>query len=480
MAENGAPCNPAPERRPYSGGQPARVPPHNLDAERATLGAMLLDPETIPPIAAFLEPDDFYQAGHKAIYQAILDLHNENKPPDATLLAEALTRMGKLEEVGGYLYLANLETFIISTTAAPQHAAMVHDKAISRRLMLAAEAIIREASEEARPVNEQVELAEKLVFEVSQERAGGEFRPLKEIMQETMAEVADLYHTKEGRIGLSTHYPDLDRQLGGIEPTALLILAARPSIGKTAFALNLVRNIAAMGKKPVAFFSLEMSADQLNLRLLASEARLVGQRIRSGRIREDEFEKLRETASHMQDWPIYIDDTAGISLMQVRSRARRRQRQRPDLALIVVDYMQLMTSPPGRRETSRQEQVAEISRGLKQLAKELATPVLALSQLSRNIEQRGSKRDGGARPMLSDLRESGSIEQDADIVMFVHRERAEQEKDENGQPLQRQLPIPTDIIVGKNRNGPIGNVPMLFLADYTLFVNALPGAPGGG
>jgi replicative DNA helicase len=395
-----------------------------------------------------------------------------------TLLAEALIRLGKLEEVGGYLYLANLETFIISTTAAPQHAAMVHDKAISRRLMLAAEAIIREASEEARPVNEQVELAEKLVFEVSQERQGGEFRVLKDIMQETMAEVADLYHTREGRAGLQTHYPDLDRQLGGIEPSALLILAARPSIGKTAFALNLVRNIAAIGGKPVAFFSLEMSADQLNLRLLSSEARLIGQRIRSGRIREDEFEKLRETASHMQDWPIFIDDTAGISLMQVRSRARRLKRQRPDLALIIVDYMQLMTSPQGRRETSRQEQVAEMSRGLKQLAKELSTPVLALSQLSRSIEQRGGK-ERGARPMLSDLRESGSIEQDADVVMFVHRERVEQEKDENGQPLQRQLPIPTDIIVGKNRNGPIGDVPMLFLADYTLFVNAL-GPPAGG
>jgi replicative DNA helicase len=180
----------------------------------------------------------------------------------------------------------------------------------------------------------------------------------------------------------------------------------------------------------------------------------------------------------MQDWPIFIDDTAGISLMQVRSRARRLKRQRPDLALIIVDYMQLMTSPQGRRETSRQEQVAEMSRGLKQLAKELSTPVLALSQLSRSIEQRGGK-ERGARPMLSDLRESGSIEQDADVVMFVHRERVEQEKDENGQPLQRQLPIPTDIIVGKNRNGPIGDVPMLFLADYTLFVNAL-GPPAGG
>jgi len=446
--------------------------PHNLDAERAVLGSLLLDNEVIPEVSRVLRPEDFYQSAHQAIYGAVLELHDQGKPVDLTLLTDSLRRTGKLEETGGYMYLAGLENHVLATSAAVEHAEMVAEKSTLRRLMAAAETILRECSGERREVLQQVEMAERLVFEVSQKTHAGRFLSVEALMQQAIDEIARLYVAHEPTVGLQTHIKDLDSLLGGFEKTALIILAARPSIGKTAFALNIVRNVSLQGGVPVGFFSLEMSAEQLNLRLLASEARLPGQRIRRGQIKEPEWERVRETASRLMDLPLYIDDTAGLTLMQLRSRARRLKKQRPDLGLLVVDYLQLMQSPPGRRDSNRQQEVAEISRGLKELAKELEVPILALSQLSRGIEQRG-KRDGGSRPMLSDLRESGAIEQDADVVMFVHRERVEVQKDEEGRPVNRTQPIETEIIVGKNRNGPIGTAQLLFIPDFTLFVDML-------
>lgn len=455
-----------------SPGAGARAYPHNLEAERAVLGSMLLDRDVIPEVTRLLRAEDFYHAGHQVTYKRLSELYDQNKPVDLTMMADALRRSGELEAAGGYVYLANLEQAVLSTSAASEHAQLVREKATLRRLMVAADTIMRESSEERREVSEQIDIAEKLIFEVSQQTQTGKFLSLEALMHETIAEIAHIMETKAPVTGLPTHMRDLDKVLGGFEPTALAILAARPSIGKTALALNIVRNVAIMGGKPVAFFSLEMGAEQLNMRLLCSEARLPSHRVRKGMLKDPDWEKLRETASRLMDVPIFIDDTAGITLMQLRSRARRLKAQRPDLALIVVDYLQLMQSPPGRRDVNRQQEVAEISRGLKGLAKELRVPVLALSQLSRGIEQRSGK-EKSARPMLSDLRESGSIEQDADVVMFVHRERVEAQKDENGNVSDRSLPIPTEIIVGKNRNGPIGSAEMLFIPDFTLFVDAL-------
>lgn len=448
-----------------------RALPHNQDAERAVLGAMLLDPEVIGEITRVLKADDFYQQGHQLIFQRMVDLHDENRPVDLTMLADLLRRHGELDSAGGYVYLANLEQYVLSTSAAPELAHTVQEKSTLRRLMSAADAILRESSEERRTVLEQIEQAERLILEVSQKTHSSRFLSLHELMSDSIQEIMHLYESKEPRSGLQTHMTGLDRLIGGIEKTALVILAARPSIGKTALALNIVRNVAILENRAVGFFSLEMGAEQLNMRLLCTEARVPSHKVRRGLIKEQEWGKIRETASMLMDVPLYIDDTAGLTLMQLRSRARRLKAHRPDLSLLVVDYLQLMQSPAGRREVNRQQEVAEISRGLKQLAKEIQVPVLALSQLSRNIEQRSGK-ERSARPMLSDLRESGAIEQDADMVLFVHRERMETQKDEEGKTPDRSLPIPTELIVGKNRNGPIGTVEMLFFPDLTFFGDA--------
>ncbi|MEQ8820446.1 MAG: replicative DNA helicase [Sumerlaeia bacterium] len=447
--------------------------PHNLDAERAVLGAMLLDNDVISDVMQQVRAEDFYQSAHQRVFARVVELHDQGKPVELTLLTDTLRRFGELDQVGGYIYLASLEQYILATSAAVEHARMVRDKSTMRRLMAAASTVLREASEESRTVEDTIEMAEKLVFEVSQENRTSRFRPMRELMAESLQEIGYLYETKSPTSGLPTHYKDLDGMLGGFEPSALIILAARPSIGKTAFALNIAQNVATFSKVPVAIFSLEMGADQLNMRILCGAAGVSGSKVRKGKIREDEWDTLRHTASDMMNLQIHIDDSADLSIVQLRSRARRLKSKFPDLGLIIVDYLQLMSGgPSGRRQESRQQEVSDISRGMKQLAKELSVPVLALSQLSRNIESRSGK-EKSAKPMLSDLRESGAIEQDADVVMFVHRERVELQKDEDGQQRDRSLPIPTEIIVGKNRNGPIGSADLMFLPDFMRFTNAL-------
>lgn len=446
--------------------------PSNVDAERAVLGSMMLDAGVIPDVLRLLKPSDFYLNAHQILYRRMLELYDANKPLDLTLMSDALRRAGELDAVGGYVYIAGLVEFVLYSGAAVQNAEIVREKSALRRLMAAAETILKEAGEERRAIGEQLRLAEGLLYEVGEEHRVSEFRDLKDLMGASIGEIAHLYESREPKSGLRTHMKDLDRIITGFEPTALVILAARPSIGKTAFALNIVRNVAMFEQRPVGFFSLEMGAEQLSLRLLCTEARVPSSRVRKGMMKEEEWDRLRETASRLMDAPMYIDDSAGLTIMELRSRARQLKLKLPNLGLLVVDYLQLMQGPPGRRDNNRQQEVAEISRGLKLLAKELHVPVLALSQLSRNIEQRSGK-EKSARPMLSDLRESGSIEQDADIVMFVHRERAEIQKDEDGKLPDRQLPIETEIVVGKNRNGPIGTAQMLFLPEFTLFADAL-------
>lgn len=443
--------------------------PHNEDEERAVLGALLLDNEIINEVMDHLRADDFYTPAHQLIYQAIIDIHEDGKPVELILLSDHLRRNNQLEAAGGIRAIAALEQFTLSTGHAPELAHQVRDKSTLRKLMKAAEKILRDCSSETREANDQVSAAEKLIFDISQQTEGGDFITLSEIMPTTIEEIGNLRGLGGDISGVRTGFSELDKILNGLHPSDLLILAARPSIGKTTFALNLVMNVAVKEQVPAAIFSLEMSAQALNQRLLCSFARKNSRHVASGFIKEKDFQDLRECASLLSKCPIWIDDTASLSIMQLRSRARRLKAMQPDLGLIVVDYLQLMTGSDKSAKRSRQEEVSEISRGLKALARELRLPVLALSQLSRNIEQRSGK-EKGARPMLSDLRESGAIEQDADVVMFVHRERVESQKDEEGNLTHTSTPIPTEIIVGKHRNGPIGTADLLFFADFTLFV----------
>ncbi|MGF1572152.1 MAG: replicative DNA helicase [Sumerlaeia bacterium] len=444
--------------------------PHNIEAEKKVLGSMLLDREVIPEVDRLLTPEDFFQPAHQTIYRHLADLYNDNKPSDLTLLIDSLQKQNQLDDVGGYLYIATLETHVFSSSAAVENAQLVQDKATLRRLIQAADHIIREAQAESDPIAEIIENAEGEIYKVNRTNQTGGFEPINKLMTESLGEILHLYETKQSKTGLKTHFIELDKILGGFDNTALVILAARPSMGKTAFAINLVRNVAFYAQKPVAVFSLEMGAEQLNMRILSGYSGVSSQKIMQGKISDVEWEKIRETASLMMELPIFIDDTPSISIMQLRSRARRLQAQYKNLGLIVVDYLQLMQGSSSKREQNRQQEVAEISRGLKGLAKELRVPVLALSQLSRNIEQRAGK-DKPAEPQLSDLRESGSIEQDADIVMFVHRERKELERDENGLPMNKNQSIPASIIVGKNRNGPIGRAEMIFIPSQTRFAD---------
>ena len=445
--------------------------PHDLDAERQVLGAMLLDNACIPEVIEIVKAVDFYSTGHQAAFQAIVDLYNQHQTVDLTMLADELRRCESIDDAGGVAGLAMLEQNVLATGAAPDHARMVSNKATYRRLMRACEHVLRNCAEEASDIESTLDTAEQLIYDVGQQSRSASFVHIGQLMASAVEEIGEL-HANKGEIpGISSGFVELDRYLNGFSRSDLVILAARPSIGKTAFALNLALNVSQIEKVGVGVFSLEMGKEQLNMRLLCTHARISSSRVRRGMLKESEFTKLRERASDLQNLPIFIDDSPSLSLMQVRARARRLASQEQNLGMIIVDYLQLMSGPerPGR-DQNRQQEVSEISRGLKALARELNVPVIALSQLSRNIEQR-SGRDKTARPQLSDLRESGAIEQDADVVLFVHRERKEVEKKDDGTPAEFNRPIETDIIIGKHRNGPTGTAHLLFWPDFTQFTD---------
>lgn len=446
--------------------------PRSLEAERGVLGAMLLDNEIINPVMEAVKADEFFLTAHKIIYETILELHDRGKPVDLTLLVEALRQKKLLEEAGGLSGLAALEMQIFSTGAAPEWAQTISEKATMRALMRAAEKIMKDAAEEVRDAKMQIDDAERMIFDIGQKKAVNEFIHIRDLMSDAIQHIGDLKSRTTDVTGTPTHFTDLDEYLNGLHGGDLLILAARPSMGKTAFALNLMLNIATESNVPVGIFSLEMGRMSLVNRLLACYARISGKLLSTGHLKDKEYEIIRLRGKDMSESDILIDDTpAGMSIMQLRSKARRMKSQYPNLGLIVVDYLQLMTAGTSRGRDNRQQEVSDISRGLKALARELNTPVMALSQLSRNVEQRSGK-DKASRPMLSDLRESGAIEQDADVVMFVHRERKETEKDADGKLTHKGKPIPTEIIIGKHRNGPIGIVNLQFWADQTRFTNA--------
>ncbi|NOJ80169.1 MULTISPECIES: replicative DNA helicase [Myxococcus] len=434
----------------------------DLAAERAVLGAVLADNTLIAAVGEVVHPEDFSSPAHAQIFEAMLKLDGQSRQVDHLTLAEELKVLGHLVSVGGPAYLMRLDQVVPIASNAVQYAQIVKDQAIRRRLAQAGREIQDLASQETGELEVLLDEAERKVFLLAEKKREGDLRPVSELMEHTLDLLDKMKAAATGITGLSTGYIDLDNQLTGLHAGELIILAARPGIGKTSFAMNIAVHAALKENKAVGIFSLEMPADQLLMRLLASTARVDMKKLRGGRLTPHDEEKFQEMAGALYNAPIYIDDSGGLSPFDLRAKARRVKQRDPRLSLIVIDYLQLMHQK-GKVE-SRQLEVAEISRALKQLAKELEVPIIALSQLSRKVEDR---KDG--KPLLSDLRESGSIEQDADVVMFIHRETSD-EAGPDGQPAQQSnTVIPVELIVAKQRNGPIGSIDLVFLAEYTRF-----------
>ncbi|WP_425059406.1 Replicative DNA helicase [Sporomusa carbonis] len=441
-----------------------RVPPQNVEAEQSVLGAMMIEREAISKVSELLRPEDFYREAHRLIYSAMLELFNKNDAVDLVTVVEVLRRNEKLEPAGGIAYVSALANSVPTAANVMYHARIVEEKALLRQLINTATHVATmgyEANEEVAVI---MDKAEKMILEVSNRKAGQEFASIKNIIFDVFDKVSELYASKGGITGLPTGFKDLDKLTSGLQPSDLILIAARPSMGKTAFVLNIAQHVAIKEKQAVAFFSLEMSKEQLVQRMLCAEAPIDAQRLRIGELENNDWDKLVRAADRLAAAPIFIDDTAGITVMEMRSKARRLKIEH-DLKLIIIDYLQLMQGGSGgSRSENRQQEISEISRSLKALARELKVPVIALSQLSRSVESRQLKK-----PMLSDLRESGSLEQDADIVAFLYRE-------DYYEPETERKNI-TDVIVAKHRNGPVDTVQLFFHKQFTKFsdLSKMPG-----
>lgn len=431
-----------------------RVPPQNLDAERSTLGAMFLDKEAIYRAMEVLYPDDFYKDSHRHIYQTVLDLANKGEPVDLVTVTEALRRSKRLDEVGGVAYLTELANAVPTAAHIDHYARIVEEKSLLRRLIHTAGEIMAAGYEAREEVERILDEAERMVFSIANRRSGRSISSLKQILIEAFEQIEYLYESKGAVTGVPTGFADLDRLTAGLQPSDLIILAARPSMGKTTFALNVAENAAVRLKIPVALFSLEMSKEQLAIKLLCAEAGVDNQRIRTGNLSEEDWPRLSHALGRLSEAKIFIDDSPNISALEIRAKARRIKSEY-GLGLIIIDYLQLMQSR--FRVENRQQEVSEISRSLKALARELSVPVVALSQLSRAVEQRPGKK-----PSLADLRESGSLEQDADLVCFLYRE-------DYYDPETEKKNI-TEFIVAKHRNGPTGKVEFFFQKEFSKFM----------
>ena len=434
-----------------------RVPPQNIEAEQAVLGAMLIEKEAIARVTELLKGGDFYREAHRLIFEAMLDLYNRNEAVDMITVIELLKREDNLEKVGGIAYVTSLANSVPTAANVHYHAKIVEEKALLRQLIQTSTKIAALGYEGSEEVSQIVDQAEKMILEVSNRRIGGDFTPIKSIVLDAFGKIEQLYESRGGITGLATGFKDLDRLTSGLQKSDLILVAARPSMGKTAFTLNIASNVAIREKKAVAFFSLEMSKEQLVQRMLCAEASIDSQKLRIGELEDDDWTKLINAADRLSGAPIFIDDTAGISVLEMRSKARRLKVEH-DLSLIIIDYLQLMQGSGGKGGENRQQEISEISRSLKGLARELGVPVVALSQLSRSVESRQVKK-----PMLSDLRESGSLEQDADIVAFLYREDYYNPDTEN-----KNI---TEIIVAKHRNGPVDSVQRFFHKQFTRFAD---------
>jgi len=444
-----------------------RRPPYSEDAEQAVLAAMLMDQDAILRAAEYVDDAMFYREGHRRIFRAMVAISERGEVVDTLTLAEELSRRGELESSGGKDYIGFLVDAVPTAANVEYHAKIVREKAILRGLIETATGIVAEAFEGKVLAAELLDEAEQRIFQISQQRGHEGFTRIKQLMWPTMERIEALQRGGKSVTGVPSGFTDLDELTSGFQPADLVIVAARPSMGKTSFVLNVAQHVAIEANTPVAIFSLEMSKESLVQRMLTAEARVDAQQLRKGRLRDDEYPRIAKAAGILSSAPIWIDDTPGIGLLEMRSKARRLKAD-TDFGLLIVDYLQLATGPANAE--SRQQEISTISRSLKALAKELNVPVVALSQLSRAPEQRTEKR-----PQLSDLRESGAIEQDADLVMFIYRQEVyDGPTDKDGNSIEGR----SEIIVGKQRNGPTGIVNLYFHKAYTRFENYTPRAPG--
>jgi replicative DNA helicase len=440
--------------------QKVRIPPQNLDAERSLLGGILVDPEALNKIVDIVDVDDFYREDHRTIFQLVMDLYEKNEPIDLLTVSSMARDKGFTEKMGGVANLSRLVDGMPTSANIAHYARMVKEKALLRNLMHVATDIVERGYEVDTNVDTFIDEAERMIFQIAEKKYRPSFFSIKDLVWESMKTIESLKSRVDGITGVATGFTDLDRMTGGLQPADLIVVAGRPSMGKTSFALNIAQYAAVAGDGettlPVGVFSLEMSKEQLAMRLLSSEAEVEFFKIRSGGLREEERTSLGRAAGKLYGAPLYIDDTPALNILDLRARARRLKKEH-GLALLIVDYLQLMrgrTSNLDRRE----QEISEISRSLKALAKELNVPVIAISQLNRMVEQREDKR-----PRLSDLRESGAIEQDADVIIFIYRDVVYNKDSKE--------PNSAEIIVGKQRNGPVGDVRLAFRDKYTTFAN---------
>ncbi len=433
-----------------------RIPPHDIEAEQAIIGSMLTDKDAVIAAVEVLQEQDFYREDNKIIYSAILNLYNRAEPIDIITLKSELKSMGKFEAVGGLEYIVQLPDKVPTTSNVEQYIKIVEEKSMLRALIKTADELITLGYDPTQEVEQVIDIAEKKIFQVMQKKNQKGYSSIKDILVDTFTQLEQLYNQKESITGVPTGFVDLDYRTSGLHNSDLILVAARPAMGKSAFALNIATNAAVRAKVPVAIFSLEMSKEQMTNRILCSEAMVDSAKVRTGKIDDDEWAKLAATSGELSEAGIYKDDTPGISIMEIRAKCRKMKLEK-NIGLVVIDYLQLVQGS-NKKGGSREQEIAEISRSLKILAKEIDVPVIALSQLSRAPEQRIDHR-----PMLSDLRESGSIEQDADIVMFLYRDDYYNEDTE-----KKNI---AEVIIAKHRSGATGTVELLWLANYTKFAN---------
>ena len=433
-----------------------RIPPQNIEAEQAVLGAIFLEPASLTIASEVLIPDDFYRSSHQKIYNVILKLSDIGKAVDLITVSEELAAAKELEDVGGISYLSELAAAVPTAANMEYYARIVEEKSLLRRLIRTATTIAKDGYAREDEVEALLGEAEKSIMEVAQRKNAGAFHNIKDVLVRTYDNIESLHNRAGDVTGIATGFAELDHMTAGFQRNDLIIVAARPSVGKTAFALNIAQNVATKTDENVAIFSLEMGAEQLVMRMLCAEGNINAQNLRTGSLTDEDWRKLTMAMGSLSNSGIFIDDTPGIRITEIRSKCRR-LKQEHGLGMILIDYLQLIQGS-GRSGENRQQEVSEISRSLKELARELKVPVIALSQLSRGVEQRQDKR-----PMMSDIRESGSIEQDADIVAFLYRDDYYDKESENKNIIE--------IIIAKQRNGPVGTVSLAFVKEYNKFVN---------
>ncbi|MHB8769587.1 MAG: replicative DNA helicase [Syntrophales bacterium] len=434
-----------------------KVPPQNLEAEQSVLGGILLDNLALNTVLELLEVSDFYSEAHRKIFASILDLSNRNEPCDLITLSNILKDQKRIDQVGGTAYLASLVDNVSSAVNIAYYAKIIKEKSVLRRLIGTATEILNKSYDASMDIDSVLDDAEHAIFEISENKVRPSFFPMRDIIKDSFKTIEQLYANKQMVTGVSTGFDKIDDMTSGLQKSDLIIIAGRPSMGKTAFALNIAQYAALEMGVPVAVFSLEMAKEQLATRMLAAEARVDSQRLRKGFLGETDWPKLTTAAGRLSEAPIYIDDTPAITAIEMKAKSRRLKAEN-GLGLIILDYLQLMRGSGSR--DSREQEISEISRSLKALAKELSVPVIALSQLNRKVEDRTSRR-----PQMADLRESGAIEQDADLIAFIYRDEVYNRSDDNP---EKGI---AEIIIGKQRNGPTGTVKLAFQEKYTRFEN---------